>query len=51
MRQTVHDERILSDSLKALQERYNINRAQQLARVSDNPENWLDLFEALENTR
>ncbi|KPK70734.1 hypothetical protein AMJ87_08340 [candidate division WOR_3 bacterium SM23_60] len=51
VRQKVQDEQTLSDSLKALQKRFNVDRAQQLARVSDNPEDWLYLLEALEHTQ
>lgn len=51
LRQKINDENALSDSLEALQKRFNIDRAQQLARVSDNPENWLFLLETLEDTR
>ena len=51
LRQKILNENALSDSLEALQKRFNIDRAQQLARVSDNPENWLFLLEALENAQ
>ncbi len=51
VRQTIQDEQTLSDSLKALQKRFNIDRAQELARLSDNPEDWLYLLEALEHTQ
>lgn len=51
LRQKIHDENVLSDSLEALQKKFDIDRGQLLARVSNNPENWLFLLEALEATR
>lgn len=51
LRQRIHDEQVLSDSLRALQKELNIDLERSLVQISKNPEDWLSFFNALEDTQ
>lgn len=51
LRQRIHDEQVLSDSLQTLQKELNIDLERDLEEISKNPKGWISLFNALEDTQ
>ena len=51
LRQRIHDEQVLSDSLQILQKELNIELERDLEHILENPKGWIFLFNALEDTQ
>lgn len=51
LRKRVTEEQGLSDSIKVLQQKYDIDLDKELSRLRDNPEAWIELFEELKGEK
>ncbi len=51
LRQRIHDEQVLNDSLRVLQNEFNIDIERGLEEISHNPKDWILLFDSLEDTQ
>jgi hypothetical protein len=47
LRSRITEEQGLSDSIKILQQKHNIDLEEELSKLSDNPEEWIKLFKDL----
>ena len=47
LRSKISEEQGLSDSIKILQQKHNIDLEEELSKLSDNPENWIKLIKDL----
>jgi signal recognition particle receptor subunit beta len=47
LRSRITEEQGLSDSIKILQQKYNIDLEEELSKLSDNPEDWIKLLKDL----